>query len=132
MWILSHLLFTVLLASAAQGTPKEPSAVDSGDIPLGVVQFETLALADDHYHWKHSPFIVVRATNRRTKTESFGLSDEIGRLLMPLPPGEYRWDAFSQDGKRLRLVRPVSERDFPVKKAEVIEVGVELKDAPPK
>jgi hypothetical protein len=71
--------------------------------------------------------VVVRAIHKTDKIESFGLSNEAGVLGMPLPPGEYCYDAFSKTGHHLDMNRPESERCFNVEENQVTEVGVGLK-----
>jgi hypothetical protein len=69
--------------------------------------------------------IVIRITDSK-KIQSFGVTNEVGILVMPLPPGRYCFDAFSQNGKPLQLVQQPSDRCFSMKKASTTEVGVEL------
>lgn len=120
----NRLLFIASLSSvfllAGQSKPFE-----RGDLSLGFAQFETLTVTGSG--GKHTPFIVVRASNKAGKIQSFGLSNEAGVLGMPLPPGEYCYDAFSQAGHHLEMNRPESERCFEVKQDQVTEVGVGLK-----
>ena len=69
--------------------------------------------------------IVIRT--RDTKDlQSFGVTNEVGILVMPLPVGRYCFDAFTQEGKALRLVREPSQRCFSIRRDQVAEVGVEL------
>ena len=70
---------------------------------------------------------MVRVTNQSEKVQSFGLSNEVGVLGMPLPPGKYCYDAFSQTGHRLKMNRPAPEKCFDVREGKVVEVGVGFK-----
>jgi hypothetical protein len=115
-------LLSIAFLSGSLLFATEPSASDSKDIPLGLVQFETLATTDNG--GTHSPYIVVRVTSQANKVQSFGISNEAGTLVAPLPPGEYCYDAFSKTGHHLRMNRPPSERCFSVKEGQVVEVGV--------
>lgn len=101
------------------------SASDSSDIPLGMAQFETVAVAENGGN--HSPYIVVKVTNQTNQIESFGLSNEAGVLGMPLPPGKYCYEAFSKAGRHLDMNRPQADRCFDVKKGQTVEVGVGFK-----
>lgn len=120
----SRLLFIVFLSSAmlfaARSGPTEPS-----DLALGLAQFETVTVTQKG--GEHSPYVVVRVTRRGDKIQSFGLSNEAGVLGMPLPPGQYCYDAFSRTGHRLEMNRPESERCFAVTEGHVTEVGVGFK-----
>jgi hypothetical protein len=124
MLTFNRLLSIAFLSSACLFAPGR-SASDLSDIALGLAQFETLTVTENV--GKHSPYIVVRVTNQRDKVQSFGLSNEAGVLGMPLPPGKYCYEAFSQSGHHLKMNRPEPERCFEVKKGEVVEVGVGFK-----
>jgi hypothetical protein len=124
MLLLKHLcsiafLGSVTLFAAAWNTST------ASDIPLGLVQFETVTVAANG--GTHLPYIVVRVTNQTNRIESFGLSNEAGVLEMPVPPGRYCYEAFSQAGHHLVMNRPKAERCFSVKKEQTVEVGVGLK-----
>jgi hypothetical protein len=113
-------LSNALLLSAGQ------VADGPDDIKLGLVQFETLSVTDKG--GTHSPFIAVRVLNQNNKVQSFGLSNEAGFLGMPLPPGDYCFDAFSKGGHALRMNRQPSDRCFSVKEGQFIEVGVGFRE----
>ena|GEM_PF-4632210 len=68
--------------------------------------------------------IVVSVSNKSHEIHSFGISNEAGVLGMPLPPGDYCYDAFSQTGHHLRINRTPSERCFSIKENQTEEVGV--------
>jgi hypothetical protein len=89
------------------------------------VQFETLGVSEAG--GKHLPFVVVRVTNKANNMQSFGISNEAGVLGMPLPPGQYCYDAFSRTGNSFQMNRPPSERCFAVKTGQTEEVGVGVK-----
>jgi hypothetical protein len=95
------------------------------DIKLALIQFETLSVTDRG--GTHSPFIVVRVIGQSNQVQSFGLSNDAGYIGMPLPPGDYCYDAFSKTGQHLRMNRQPSERCFSVKEGEFLEVGVGFK-----
>jgi hypothetical protein len=116
----NRLLFIAFLSSSLLFATAPP-ALDSKDISLGLVQFETYDEAG------HSPYMVVRVIRQTDRVQSFGISNEAGVLDMPLPPGKYCYDAFSQAGRHLYMRRPPLERCFSVKKDQVVEVGVEFK-----
>jgi hypothetical protein len=115
-------LLSIAFLSSALLLSAEPTADGPGDIKLGLVQFETLTVTDNG--GSHSSFIVVRVTDQSNKVQSFGLSNDAGQLGMPLPPGEYCYDAFSKTGQHLRMNRQPSERCFSVKEGQFEEVGV--------
>jgi hypothetical protein len=73
------------------------------------------------------PFVVVRVTNKANDVRSFGISNEAGVLGMPLPPGQYCYDAFSRSGKSFQMNRPPAERCFAVQAGQTEEVGVAVK-----
>jgi hypothetical protein len=89
------------------------------------VQFETLRVSEAG--GKHLPFVVVRVTKKTNDVQSFGISNEAGVLGMPLPPGEYCYDAFSRTGNSLQMNRLPSERCFALKAGQTEEVGVGVK-----
>jgi hypothetical protein len=99
-----------------------PTTSGPEDIKLGLIQFETMTVTD--MGGTHSPFVVVRVTDQSSKVQSFGLSNDAGYLGMPLPPGNYCYDAFSKTGQHLRMNREPSERCFSVKEGEFVNVGV--------
>jgi hypothetical protein len=94
---------------------------DSKDIALGLASFETFDEVG------HSPFMVVRVVSQTSPIQSFGLSNEAGVLGMPLPPGNYCYDAFSKAGHAFQMNRPQPERCFSVRKDQVVEVGVKVR-----
>ena len=106
MWTSSRLLFIAFLSSCVLFTSGQ-SASDFSDIALGFAQFETVIVTADG--GKHSPFVVVRVTNQSDMVRSFGLSNEAGVLGMPLPPGNYCYEAFSRTGRHLDMNRPGPE-----------------------
>ena len=121
-----RLLFIGFLSSGAiLAADKTNPPAHQGDIRLGFVHFETIAVSDSE--GLHKPDIVVRVASRTTKMQSFGISNEAGVLILPLPPGGYCYEAFSATGRRLKMKRPPVERCFDVGTGKDIEVGVEFK-----
>jgi len=120
-----HLLFITFLSSGsilAAGQTSTPAL--QGEIALGFVHFETIAVGDTREGY-HKPDIVVRVTNRVNKLQSFGISNEAGVLIEPLPPGKYCYEAFSATGHHLKMTRPAAERCFDIQAGKDIDVGVE-------
>ena len=110
------VLSSALWLFGAKSGPERP------DIQLGFVQFETLRVSEAG--GKHLPFVVTRVTNKANNVENFGISNEAGVLGMPLPPGQYCYDAFSRNGNSFKMNRPPSERCFAVQADQTEEVGV--------
>ena len=121
------LLFAAFVSggSILPATQTAPSHLES-DIVLGFVHIETIAVGD-RGEGHHKSGIVVRMTNGRTKVESFGISNEAGVLIEPVPPGEYCYEAFSDTGRHLKMNRPAVERCFEVQAGKDVEVGVGFK-----
>lgn len=69
----------------------------------------------------------VSSYGQRNNIQSFGLSNEGGIIVMPLPPGRYCYDAFTDKGKSLEMVHNPSERCFSLKKDSVETIGVEFR-----
>ncbi len=117
------LLSIAFLCSSVTLLASQKGAEPTRDLALGMVQFETVVVADGG-GGHHRSGVVVQTTERKNKTQSFGISNEAGVVVMPLPQGEYCYDAFSRSGQHLELERPASERCFSVKKGQNVEVGV--------
>jgi hypothetical protein len=124
MWTLSRLLSIAFLSSALCFFGVS-SGLERPDIQLGFVQFETLRVSESG--GKHLPFVVVRVTNKANDVQSFGISNEAGVLGMPLPPGQYCYDAFSRNGSSFQMNRSPSDRCFTVRADQTEEVGVGVK-----
>jgi hypothetical protein len=127
MLTLRILLFAALVSSGSilPAAQRAPSPIEA-DIFLGFVHIETIAVGvtgEGH----HKSGIVVRVTNQKNKVDSFGISNEAGVLIEPLPPGEYCYEAFSDAGRHLKMNRPAVERCFEVQAGKGVEVGVEFK-----
>ncbi len=125
MSIFNHLLSIVFLSSSWVLPTTGTSAPRSEDITLGFAHFETIAVSDTG-EGHHKPGVVVQMTSQADKIRSFGLSNEAGVLIEPLPPGRYCYDAFNDAGHHLQMKRPASERCFDVRAGEDAEVGVEF------
>ena len=122
----------LLLAAVFTGGSILPAAQTASshlqvDILLGFVHIETIAVGDSG-EGHHKSGIVVRLTSRENKVESFGISNEAGVLIAPLPPGQYCYDAFSDAGRHLKMNRPAVERCFEVQAGKDVEVGVGFKE----
>jgi hypothetical protein len=90
-----------------------------------MVNIQTVAVSGGKSHLKSG--IVVRLTSRSTKVQSYALSNADGIVVVPLPPGDYCYDAFSQSGQSLQMKRAAQDRCFSVREGRVSEVGVEFK-----
>ena len=121
-----HLLqFIVLLSSAGLLPGQRAGGHRPIELALGLVNIQTVAVGSSGESHM-SGGIVVRLTRRDAGIRSFALSNEAGIAVVPLPAGNYCYDAFSQAGKELNLVRKPIERCFTVVKDGVVEVGVEF------
>jgi hypothetical protein len=126
MLMFKRLLFIVFLSSGSILTAGQDSfPPPEGDIALGFVHFETIAVGDTG-EGHHRPDIVVRTTNQTSRIQTFGISNEAGVLIEPLPPGRYCYEAFSATGRHLKMKRPAAERCFDVEAGKDGEVGVEF------
>jgi len=93
-------------------------------LTFGWLNIQTVVVsADGDSHM--SPGIIVRISSQDNNVQSFGFSNEAGVLIMPLPPGNYCYDAYSQNGATLQLRRQGDSRCFVMKKDGVTEVGIE-------
>jgi hypothetical protein len=95
------------------------------DIEFGLANIEVVAI-DGNEKSTLTPGIVVRIKGQQNRIQSFGMSNEGGIIVMPLPPGRYCYDAFTDKGKALRMVRAPSDRCFSLKKDSVETIGVEF------
>jgi hypothetical protein len=109
----------LLVATVCQAQPP-------ARISVGLVSLQTVAIATDG-SGKMFGGVIVRLVNSETKAESFVLSNTEGIDVVPVRPGTYCYDAFSQKGEPLTLKRPARERCFSVRADEVVEVGVEFR-----
>jgi hypothetical protein len=98
---------------------------------FGLANIEVVAVgsSDDSHILPH---VVVRIAGRKNKVQSYGLSNESGIIVMPLPPGSYCYDAFSEAGVVLNLRRKASERCFSIEKDSYETIGVEVVKEMPK
>ena len=95
------------------------------EISLGTVLLQTVGI-DKTGSAKMAPGIVVRLVNKVTNAETFAITGETGFVEVPLRPGSYCYDAYSDKGKGLTMKRAAEGRCFDVKALEDIEVGVEF------
>lgn len=109
------------LGAAALGAASARS--DAKDVNLAIVNVQTVVLLPSG-EYRMSPYIVVKVTDEKARIQSFGLSGEIGILLLPLPPGRYCYDAFSRSGRALKMVRPRAERCFMATQEPETTIGV--------
>jgi hypothetical protein len=72
-----------------------------------------------------APGVVVRFTNKAGTRESFGVSNQIGVVVVPLRPGEYCYEAYNHKGQPLNL-DPEQDRCFEVEEGKYVTVGVGL------
>ena len=121
--LLAAVLSTFSILPVAQTAPSRVQA----DILLGFVHIETIAVGDSG-EGHHKSRIVVKITNRAKTVESFGISNEAGVLIEPLPPGQYCYEAFSDAGRHLKMNRPAVERCFEVQAGKDVEVGVGFRE----
>jgi hypothetical protein len=125
MLSIRHQVFTKCLSSAIFLVATVCSG-EVGRVTLGLVSLQTVVIAPDG-SGRMSGGVIVRLVNVETKAESFVLSNTEGIDVVPVRPGKYCYDAFSQKGDPLTLKRPASERCFSVSPDEMVEVGVEFK-----
>ncbi len=117
-----HLLLIAFLSSSL-ALVAQVGAQKTQDLKFGVVNFQTISVASSgESHMKGG--IVLRVTNSSTKIQSFGISNETGILVMPLPAGEYCYDAFSDTGRAFTMTKKKEDRCFAVKHGTVETVGV--------
>ena len=121
------LLAALFTSGSILPAPRTASSHLQADISLGFVNIETIAIGDSG-EGHHQSGIVVRLTSRANRVESFGISNEAGVLIAPLPPGRYCYEAFSDAGRHLKMNRPAVERCFEVQAGEDVEVGVGFKE----
>jgi hypothetical protein len=121
-----RLLFIAFLSTGTiLATQQTASNALQEDVVIVFAHLETIAIGvsgEGH----HKPDIVVRMTNRSNKIDSFGVSNEAGVLIAPLPPGRYCYEAFDATGHHLKMKRPAAERCFEVEGGKDVEVGVEF------
>jgi hypothetical protein len=107
----------LLLAGFCMGQERE---ISFGMVLLQTVRIEKTGSA------KMTPGIVVRFVNKATSVETFAITGETGFAEVPLRPGIYCYDAYSDKGKGLTMKRAAADRCFEVKASEDLEVGVEF------
>ncbi len=95
-------------------------------VPLGMLSVQTVAVAADGSS-RMIGGIVVRVINKKTRTENFLMTNDAGIQVVPLRPGTYCYDALTEDGSQLILVRPDEERCFSIRNKKLTEVGVEFR-----
>lgn len=120
------LLIITLLNSNAIGLPLKDKTIAQEDIELGSAYIQVVAV-DANSKSTLASDVVVRIIGEKNKVESYAISNEAGLIYyMPLPPGRYCYDAFTKNGKALRMVRKPSERCFSLDKDSEVNIGVEF------
>ena len=92
---------------------------------FGFASIEVLAI-DDSGSWIHLRNIVIRISDKKHSVRSYGLSNEMGLVVMPLPPGKYCYDAFSSTGEVLQTRRKGSEKCFSILKSKAEAVNITI------
>jgi hypothetical protein len=123
---ISHLLSITFLSSALLLAAVEPANAQSKTVSLGLINAQTVAVTDSGGSQMKGG-IVVRFTSTTNQVQSFGISNEAGILVTPLPVGRYCYDAFSSTGVRLQTKRQAADRCFVLKKGEDLTIGVEVR-----
>lgn len=119
------LYFIILLSSNATFSLTEQETLAPKNIDLGQANIEVVSI-DTNNKRAMAPGIVIRIVGKKNNVESFGLSNEGGMILMPLPPGDYCYEAFTYEGKGLPLVRKGSRRCFSIEKDLEKTIGIEF------
>jgi hypothetical protein len=121
-----HLLnIIILLNSGFNAAIHSGMASDSKNLDFGMANIEAVAV-DINGKSTIAPDIIIRITAKGTRVESYGMSDEGGMILMPLPPGRYCYEAYSERGRPLKMIRKPSDRCFTLKKNSELTIGVEF------
>lgn len=101
------------------------------NLPLGTVICQTVRASRAYPEPEdHTPWVVVRFLGVGNDRESFALTDARGVALVPLRPGKYCFEAYSDKGEPLEL-DPEQRKCFELKANEKLNVGVGLKYAGP-
>ena len=121
------LLFRILIIICllASNLFSEDEAPTTEYIQLGFASIEVVAVKSNGES-QHKAGIVVKISGTTNNVQSYGLSIDPGLIVMPLPPGKYYYDAFSNDGEKLQLRRESSKRYFSINKGETTIVGIEI------
>jgi hypothetical protein len=80
-------------------------------VRLGFVTIQTVAVEANGSE-KMEGGVIVRLFGERKNTEAFALSGVAGIVQVPVRPGTYCYEAFSDKGKSLALKRAAPERVF--------------------
>jgi hypothetical protein len=123
---ISHLLSIAFLSSAVLLAAIEPATAQSKALSLGLVNAQTVVVTNSGDSQMKGG-IVVRFTSTTNQVQSFGISNEAGILVSPLPAGRYCYDAFSSSGARLQMKRQAAQRCFVLKRGEDLTIGVEFR-----
>jgi hypothetical protein len=116
------LIFGCLLVSniCADETPTKSKSIQLGFASIEVLYIN--AAGESH----HMPNAVIRISGQQNRVQSYGVSNEAGLIIMPLPPGKYCYDAFSAKGEYLPMRRKGSERCFTVENDDARTIGIEI------
>lgn len=121
---ISVILTAVMIAVISHGG-------NQGDIPLGFVNCATVRAARIRGSEQENVLgLVVRFTDRTNRRESFGVSNHVGLVVVPLRPGKYCVDALDQNGRFVKQ-DPEQSRCFELKAGETITLGVVLDASQP-
>ncbi len=115
-------LVALLLSGDARSSTATPTPRTA--LPLGLVN--ALVVFAGEGGRSHAVGIVVRVIGQSGTVQSFGISNEAGVVVMPLPPGRYCHDAFSMSGTPLESAQEDAARCFEVKRDTVVTIGVEV------
>jgi hypothetical protein len=127
------LLFINLLASTASAQPSERarSADNVARVALGLVSLELRPVGRDVLPSKVGAGIVVRITGESNSVQSWGISNEAGIVIMPLPPGDYCYALYTRAGIPLQLERRGFSPCLTVVETQVTQVGLEYRTLGP-
>jgi hypothetical protein len=119
MYLPTYHLRIIGLLSSLSLVFAQSAATRTDDLELGYANIQTVVTSPAGPA-ELAGRVVVRISDSRN-VQSFGATDEVGGLIMPLPVGRYCYEAFTAVGKALRLVRQPSERCFPISRGKTID-----------
>lgn len=126
MFRLDCLLSTIILLSVSSALALDKDRPAPESIRLGYANLAVVSI-DVAEKRVMAPGVVVRVRGQKSSVESYGVSNEGGMILMPLPPGQYCYDAFTYDGNSLELLRKGSGRCFSIERNSEETIGVEFR-----
>lgn len=126
MFRLIYLLLTIiLLSSNASLFCVEEQETTQRSIEFGIADIQVGAVLDDGKS-TITPNIIVKITGQNNHVLSYGMTDVAGTIAMPLPPGRYCYELYSENGEAIQTRRKDKRRCFDIEKDAIEMVGIDF------